>query len=129
MAVIIGKECINCDACRQQCPVGAIADDAHNPTGETRYYVHPEKCVECVDIYEDPQCASICPSIGTITWDLAFIRQNNTHFLDENLYRLNTRKGVLLTPAQREKPYRSDIPNHWRSTGKLVEEAPGEAAS
>ena len=75
MSVIIKDTCITCDACAQNCPVEAIVDDLDNPTGNPRYYVQPEKCVECVGIYDDPQCAAICPSIGCITWDMPYIKE------------------------------------------------------
>ncbi|MDO9305223.1 MAG: 4Fe-4S dicluster domain-containing protein, partial [Sulfuricurvum sp.] len=70
MSVIIDDTCITCDACLQQCPVNAIVDDTQSPMGNKRYYVQPEKCIECVGVYDDPQCAAICPSIGCITWDM-----------------------------------------------------------
>lgn len=129
MSVIISEECINCDACRQQCPVNAIVDDEHNPTGEMRYYVQPEKCIECVGVYDDPQCAAICPSIGTITWDLAFTKENNDHFLNEEVYKLSEKNGKVRSPEFREKKYRTDIPAEMRGVGELVEVAPEEAAS
>ncbi len=129
MSVIISDECINCDACRTVCPVNAIVDDSENPTGESRYYVKPEKCIECVDIYDDPQCAAIFPSIGTITWDLAFVKENNDHFVESEVYKLGERRGKLLTPDYREKKFRSDIPDSMRGVGELVEVAPEEIAS
>jgi len=129
MSVIISDECINCDACRTVCPVNAIVDDMENPTGESRYYVKPEKCIECVDIFDDPQCAAICPSIGTITWDFAFTKENNEHFVSNDVYKLGERRGNLLAPAYREKKYRADIPALMRGVGELVEVAPEEVAS
>ncbi|MCH9812928.1 MAG: 4Fe-4S dicluster domain-containing protein [Epsilonproteobacteria bacterium] len=129
MSVIISEECINCDACRQQCPVNAIVDDAENPTGNSRYYVYPEKCVECVDIYEDPQCASICPSIGTITWDLAFVKAHTEHFVSGEAYALSHKGDEVRSPEYKEKKYRTDIPASMRGVGELVEVAPEEVAS
>jgi Fe-S-cluster-containing dehydrogenase component len=127
MAVIIDESCITCDACAQNCPVNAIVDDMHNPTGESRYYVQPEKCVECVGIYDDPQCAAICPSIGCITWDMPFTSEFDAHFLNEELYRLGTTKeGVVKSPAFKEKSYREDIPLELRGVKKEVQEEPVE---
>jgi ferredoxin len=126
MSVIIDDTCITCDACLQNCPVDAIVDDMHNPTGESRYYVQPEKCVECVGIYDDPQCAAICPSIGCITWDMPFTTEFEEHFLNEELYKLGTKKGVVKTPSFREKKYRTDIPLTKRGVGHEVQEAPEE---
>jgi ferredoxin len=50
MSVIIDDTCITCDACLQQCPVNAIVDDMSSPMGNKRYYVQPEKCIECVGV-------------------------------------------------------------------------------
>ncbi|MEA1920072.1 MAG: 4Fe-4S dicluster domain-containing protein [Campylobacterota bacterium] len=124
MSVIIDESCITCDACLQNCPVDAIVDDSDNPTGENRYYVQPEKCVECVGIFDDPQCASICPSIGCITWDMPFTKEFDAHFLNEELYKLAEKDGTVLSPSYREKKYRNDIPMEKRGVGKEVEEAP-----
>ncbi|HHD83512.1 MAG TPA: 4Fe-4S dicluster domain-containing protein [Campylobacteraceae bacterium] len=125
MSVIIGDTCINCDACLQVCPVDAIVDDATNPIGESRYYVHPEKCVECVGIYDDPQCAAICPSLGTITWDLPYTVAYEPHYLNSEIYNISSTKGgKLKTPTLREKKYRKDIPLELRGIGKEVQEEP-----
>lgn len=126
MSVIIDASCITCDACLQNCPVNAIVDDMSNPTGESRYYVQPEKCIECVGVFDDPQCAAICPSIGCITWDMPFTKEFDTHFLDGTRYKLGTKNGTVKSPAFREKKYRTDIPLSMRGIGKKVEEAPDE---
>lgn len=125
MAVIIDESCITCDACLQNCPVNAIVDDMHNPTGESRYYVQPEKCVECVDLFDDPQCAAICPSIGCITWDMPFTKDFDAHFLNGELYKLGTTKdGALKSPAHKAKKFRDDIPMEMRGVKKEVQEEP-----
>jgi len=126
MAVIIDDKCITCDACLQVCPVNAIVDDMHNPLGESRYYVQPEKCVECVGIYDDPQCAAICPSIGTITWDMPFTPEFEEHFLNGEIYKLGSKNGQLKTPTFRKKKFRTDIPVEDRGVGALVQEEPEE---
>ncbi len=126
MSVIIDESCITCDACLQNCPVNAIVDDSHNPTGESRYYVQPEKCVECVDLFEDPQCAAICPSIGCITWDMPFTKDFDEHFLNEELYKLGEKKGEVMSPAHKEKKFRSDIPLTKRGVKQKVQEEPEE---
>ena len=126
MAVIIDETCITCDACLQNCPVNAIVDDMHNPTGESRYYVQPEKCIECVGVYDDPQCAAICPSIGCITWDMPFTKEFDAHFLNGEIYKLGTKNGAVKSPAFREKKYRTDIPLEMRGVKREVQEAPEE---
>ncbi len=68
MAVKITDTCISCGACIDECPVEAIVDDEENPTGEDRYFVYADKCVECVDHHDEPACASACPTDGCIVW-------------------------------------------------------------
>ncbi|HIP61973.1 MAG TPA: 4Fe-4S dicluster domain-containing protein [Sulfurovum sp.] len=68
MAVIITDTCINCAACIDECPVEAIVDEDDNPTGEDIYYVHADKCVECVSHHDEPACAEACPTEGCIVW-------------------------------------------------------------
>jgi len=120
MAVIIDASCITCDACLQNCPVGAIVDDSANPLGLKRYYVQPDKCVECAGIYDDPQCAAICPSIGCITWDMPYTKEFSEHFADSSVYAVKSFK---------EKNYRKDIPLEWRGVQKEVQVAPQDEAA
>jgi len=124
MSVIIDDSCITCDACMQNCPVNAIVDDNDNPTGENRYYVQAEKCVECVDLFDNPQCAAICPSIGCITWDMPFTKEFDAHFLNEKVYKLAYKDGVAKSPSFKEKKYREDIPLSMRGVGKEVQVEP-----
>ena len=120
MAVIIDESCITCDACLQNCPVNAIVDDLNNPLGLSRYYVQPDKCVECAGIYDDPQCAAICPSIGCITWDMPYTKEFSTHFGDSSVYAITSSK---------EKNYRKDIPLEWRGVKKEVQIVDPESSS
>lgn len=127
MAVIIDETCITCDACLQQCPVDAIVDDSENPFGLGRYYVQPEKCIECVGVYDDPQCAAICPSIGCITWDMPYTKEFEEHFLNEEIYKISsTKSGKVKTPSLREKKYKEDIPLTKRGVGEKVQEEPND---
>jgi hypothetical protein len=97
----------------------------HNPTGESRYYVQPEKCIECVGVFDDPQCAAICPSIGCITWDKPYTKAYEEHYMQSDRYAIGTsRSGKLLSPSHREKKYREDIPPEARGVGKEVQEEP-----
>lgn len=126
MSVIIDNSCITCNACIEVCPVNAISDDEHNPLGNPYYYVHPEKCVECVGIHEDPQCAAICPSIGCITWDMPFTKAFTEHYTNTALYKLGEKNGVLKTPEFREKKYNTDIPLTRRGVNEPVQQEPKE---
>ncbi|MDP3265744.1 MAG: 4Fe-4S dicluster domain-containing protein [Sulfuricurvum sp.] len=126
MSVIIDDTCITCDACLQQCPVNAIVDDSNNPMGNNRYYVQPEKCIECVGVYDDPQCAAICPSIGCITWDMPYTKEFDGHYLNTEVYKLSEKNGIPKSPEFREKKYRKDILNEDRGVGKIVQEEPDE---
>jgi ferredoxin len=55
MSLMITEECINCDACRPECPNEAIT------AGDSIYVISPELCTECVGFFDEPQCASVCP--------------------------------------------------------------------
>ena len=68
MAVVITDTCISCDACLVECPTEAIVDNDENPTGEDIYYVHADKCVECIGHHDTPACAEACPTEGCIVW-------------------------------------------------------------
>jgi len=45
----ITDECVACDACRPECPDGAISE------GDPVYRIDPEKCNDC------GTCAEVCP--------------------------------------------------------------------
>ena len=55
MALMISDECIACDACREECPTGAIEEN------DPIYIIDPDRCVECVGFFDEPQCISVCP--------------------------------------------------------------------
>lgn len=55
MALLIGDDCIACDACLDECPTGAIEE------GDPVYIIDPDRCVECVGFYDEPACVSVCP--------------------------------------------------------------------
>jgi ferredoxin len=80
MSYTITDECINCNACVEECPNDAIFEGGANWTlgdksfgeGETFdgiegnfssdfYYVVPGKCTECKGFYDEPQCVAVCP--------------------------------------------------------------------
>jgi ferredoxin len=55
MALLINSLCINCDVCEPACPNQAITQ------GEEIYFIHPERCTECVGHFDEPQCVVVCP--------------------------------------------------------------------
>ena len=55
MALLINDECIACDACREECPTTAIEE------GDPIYVVDPDRCTECVNVYDEPACIGVCP--------------------------------------------------------------------
>ena len=55
MALMIGEECIACDACVADCPNDAILQS------DPIYIIDPLRCTECVGAYKEAQCVAICP--------------------------------------------------------------------
>jgi len=55
MSYSITKECIQCNFCVPQCPVGAIKVVAD------QYWIDPAICNGCEGYYDTPQCLSTCP--------------------------------------------------------------------
>ena len=63
MALMITEDCINCNACVDECPNDAISE------GESVYVVKADLCTECVGFFDEPQCVNVCPVEGTIIPD------------------------------------------------------------
>ena len=55
MALTITTDCINCDACEEECPNSAIS------LGPEYCQINPDRCTECVGHYDTPQCIEACP--------------------------------------------------------------------
>ncbi len=55
MATHITSDCINCGACRSECPNDAIAE------GEEVYEIDASRCTECVGFHDKEACQSVCP--------------------------------------------------------------------
>jgi len=55
MSLLITDECIACDACRDECPTGAIEES------DPIYIIDPDICTECVGYYDEPSCVAVCP--------------------------------------------------------------------
>ncbi len=125
MAVRITSECINCDGCLSECPVEAIVNNDLNPTEEDTFYVKPEVCVECVGHSDAPRCAEACPTESAIVWDMPYTNEYNDYYLDGHnsgryKIRINKKKEVLMTPSEKEMPFKSDISIDLRTSGANV---------
>jgi ferredoxin len=68
--------CINCDACKDVCPNEAITDGSD--VGMDAYYIHPNKCTECVGEADHEQCKSQCPVEQCIIPDPKIIEDEAT---------------------------------------------------
>ena len=55
MSLLIKDDCIACDACIEECPNEAIED------GDTIYTIDTELCTECIGVYSEPSCVTVCP--------------------------------------------------------------------
>jgi ferredoxin len=55
MATWITEDCINCGACEDECPNGAIS------MGEETFVIDPALCTECVGFSSAQMCAAACP--------------------------------------------------------------------
>jgi ferredoxin len=60
MALSITRLCVNCFACLDVCPSGAVAE------AKPHFYIKAAQCTECDGAFADPQCATICPVEGAI---------------------------------------------------------------
>jgi ferredoxin len=56
---IVPDLCINCGACESVCPNQAITDGSD--VGSDTFYIHPDKCTECVGEADHEQCQAVCP--------------------------------------------------------------------
>jgi ferredoxin len=75
---IIADLCIFCGSCEENagtprkggittCPQGAITDGSD--VGIDAFYIHPDKCNECVGHFGFEHCISVCPIEGCIIPD------------------------------------------------------------
>jgi ferredoxin len=63
MALMITEDCINCNACVDECPNDAISE------GDSIYVINSELCTECIGFFDEPQCVNVCPVEDTIVAD------------------------------------------------------------
>ncbi|XPV68488.1 MAG: 4Fe-4S dicluster domain-containing protein [Halarcobacter sp.] len=125
MAIIITEECINCDACVDECPAMAIVSADDSPLDEPEFtYVKPEKCIECVDC-SVPKCFDVCPTPGAIAWDMPYTSEFDEYYLNRNsegIYkiRVHKKKGIF-SPANQPRPFRESIDMQDRLDYKPLE--------
>ena len=55
MATQITNDCINCGACEDECPNGAIS------MGPEVFVIDPGLCTECGGFFGEQMCAAACP--------------------------------------------------------------------
>lgn len=55
MPYTITEDCINCDACRSECPTESVS------AGGDIYVIDANTCVECKGYYDAPKCVEMCP--------------------------------------------------------------------
>ena len=118
MSVLITQECINCDACVDECPATAIVSADDSPLDDPEFtYVKPEKCIECVDC-SVPKCFDVCPTPGAIVWDFPYIEAFDDHFVqghEEGIYKIRVQKKKgLLSPLAYPKAFREVIGQEQR---------------
>ncbi|HOJ02899.1 MAG TPA: 4Fe-4S binding protein [Bacteroidota bacterium] len=73
--IVITDDCINCNACIDECPSNAIyaAGESYVVNGETRApmseditFSVPELCTMCEGYSDSPSCIDVCPSDAII---------------------------------------------------------------
>jgi len=125
MSVLITDECINCDACIDECPATAIVSADESPLSDGEYtYVKPEKCIECVDSTV-PKCVDVCPTDGAIVWDMPYTPEHDDYYMQghkEGRYMIRThkRKGIF-SPLNQPRPFRESISLEQRESLTPVE--------
>jgi len=76
--LILADLCINCGACfgPEVCPNDAITDGSD--VGIDAFYIHPNKCDECVGFYSFANCQTYCPVEGCIIPDPNIVEDEDT---------------------------------------------------
>jgi ferredoxin len=62
MAYMINDNCINCNACSEDCPTDAIRVGNYYEFSK----INSDLCTECVGFYESPACLEVCPACAII---------------------------------------------------------------
>ncbi|MCX6051163.1 MAG: 4Fe-4S dicluster domain-containing protein [Campylobacterales bacterium] len=126
MAVMITDLCINCGDCAPECPVAAILsnDDEKNPHADERFYVKAETCVECVGHADAPRCAAVCPTEGSIVWDMPYTTEFEEYFVaghENGTYKIREHKSKgLMLPSVKAQPFMENIGMDLRDSRATV---------
>jgi len=73
--IVITDDCINCNACIDECPSNAIYEPGteYEVNGETKpamsddiTFSVPELCTMCEGYSDEPSCIDVCPSDAII---------------------------------------------------------------
>ncbi|MBC7163000.1 4Fe-4S binding protein [Immundisolibacter sp.] len=65
---IVASQCTGCSACEPECPNQAISEK------NGVFVINPKKCTECINYFDEAQCAAVCPVDDTCIIDLAYPR-------------------------------------------------------
>ncbi|MFA6196560.1 MAG: 4Fe-4S dicluster domain-containing protein [Sulfurimonas sp.] len=126
MAVMITDLCINCGDCAPECPVAAILsnDDEKNPHADERFYVKAETCVECVGHADAPRCADVCPTEGSIVWDMPYTTEFEEYFVaghENGTYKIREHKSKgLMLPSVKAQSFMENIGMDLRESRATV---------
>ena len=69
MEFYINEECINCGACKIECPQDAVSEPRKISLGDKfiskvissiHYFIIPDQCDSCIS-FSSPKCIEVCP--------------------------------------------------------------------
>ena len=89
MATLINEDCINCGACEDECPNGAIS------MGEEIFVINPDLCTECVGSHDEQMCALACPPEACVQDPE---RVENDELLFERAKKIHSERTLTLSP-------------------------------
>ena len=100
MATRITEDCINCGACEDECPNGAIS------MGEEIFVIDPALCTECVGSHAEQMCALACPP-DVCVQDPERVETEETLFARARKIHPDQAESLVLEPAT----------SHFRASG------------
>jgi ferredoxin len=100
MATRITEDCINCGACEDECPNGAIS------MGPEIFVIDPVLCTECVGFSGEQGCAAACPPDVCVP-DTDRIESEDVLFA----------RALKIHPEQAESLVLDAATSHFRASG------------